>query len=52
LAQHGVASSPYQPGPYSNREAMSAAFDREYLRAMNDGGTIVPNCSSQKKEKA
>jgi Rieske 2Fe-2S family protein len=46
LTQMGVASSRYQPGPYSNREAMSAAFDREYLRAMNDGGTIVPNCSS------
>lgn len=35
LTQLGVASSRYQPGPYSNREAMLAAFDREYLREMN-----------------
>jgi glycine betaine catabolism A len=34
LTQLGVASSRYKPGPYSNREAMSAAFDRQYLRAM------------------
>lgn len=36
LTQRGVASSRYVPGPYSGREAMSAAFDREYLRAMAD----------------
>ncbi len=36
LTQKGVASSRYAPGPYSNREAMSAAFDREYLRAIGD----------------
>ncbi len=35
LTQLGVASRRYAPGPYSNREAMSAAFDREYLRSMN-----------------
>jgi Rieske 2Fe-2S family protein len=34
LTQLGVASSRYAPGPYSGREAMTAAFDREYLRAM------------------
>ena len=34
LTQLGVASSRYAPGPYSSREAMSAAWDREYLRAM------------------
>lgn len=37
LTQLGVASSRYAPGPYSAREAMSAAFDREYLRAMANG---------------
>jgi len=35
LTQLGVTSSRYAPGPYSNREAMSAAFDRQYVRAMN-----------------
>lgn len=34
LTQRGVASARYAPGPYSNREAMSAAFDRTYLRTM------------------
>lgn len=34
LTQLGVASSRYVPGPYSDREAMSAAFDRTYLRAI------------------
>jgi Rieske 2Fe-2S family protein len=37
LTQLGVASSRYQPGPYSNREAMVAAFDRYYLRVLNRG---------------
>ncbi len=32
--QHGVASRGYAPGPYSPRESVPAAFDREYLRAM------------------
>lgn len=35
LTQLGVASSRYEPGPYSNREAMVAAFDRYYLSVMN-----------------
>ena len=35
LTQQGVASSRYVPGPYSNRETMSAAFDRQYRRSMN-----------------
>ncbi len=34
LTQLGVASSRYIPGPYSDREAMTAAFDRTYIRAM------------------
>lgn len=32
--QAGVASSRYEPGPYSRRECLSAAFDREYLAAL------------------
>ncbi len=36
LTQLGVQSSRYAPGPYSAREAMAAAFDREYLRAMDE----------------
>jgi glycine betaine catabolism A len=38
LSQLGVASRVYTPGPYSPRESISAAFDREYLRAMEDEG--------------
>ncbi len=33
-SQLGVASSAYTPGPYSPRDSISAAFDREYLRVM------------------
>jgi Rieske 2Fe-2S family protein len=36
LTMRGVRSTRYQPGPYSAREAMAAAFDREYLRALAD----------------
>jgi glycine betaine catabolism A len=32
LSQQGIASSAYQPGPYSARESIPAAWDREYLR--------------------
>ncbi|HMO13865.1 MAG TPA: aromatic ring-hydroxylating dioxygenase subunit alpha [Pirellulaceae bacterium] len=35
LTQLGVSSSRYQPGPYSDREAMVAAFDRHYLATMS-----------------
>jgi Rieske 2Fe-2S family protein len=34
--QLGVSSRAYTPGPYSPRDSISAAFDREYLRAMGD----------------
>jgi Rieske 2Fe-2S family protein len=40
-SQAGVASRVHQPGPYSPRESMPAAWDREYLRVMErtvDGG--------------
>jgi Rieske 2Fe-2S family protein len=30
--QHGIQSSRYTPGPYSPRESIPAAWDREYLR--------------------
>jgi Rieske 2Fe-2S family protein len=28
LAQHGISSRGYRPGPYSNREDLLHAFDR------------------------
>jgi Rieske 2Fe-2S family protein len=34
LSQLGVQSRVYRPGPYSKRESLSVAFDREYLRAL------------------
>jgi phenylpropionate dioxygenase-like ring-hydroxylating dioxygenase large terminal subunit len=34
LSQRGIASRAYQPGPYSSRESIPAAWDREYLRWM------------------
>ncbi|HEU4405978.1 MAG TPA: aromatic ring-hydroxylating dioxygenase subunit alpha [Polyangiaceae bacterium] len=34
LSQAGVSSRAYRPGPYSPRESVTAAWDREYLRAM------------------
>lgn len=33
-SQKGIASTRYTPGPYSPRESMPAAWDREYLRLM------------------
>ena len=32
LSQQGIASRMYRPGPYSPRESIPAAWDREYLR--------------------
>jgi Rieske 2Fe-2S family protein len=34
-SQLGVASRRYVPGPYSPRESIPAAWDREYLRLMD-----------------
>ena len=34
LSQQGIASRAYTPGPYSSRESIPAAWDREYLRQM------------------
>jgi glycine betaine catabolism A len=43
LSQLGVSSRAYTPGPYSPRESLSAAFDKEYLRVLNpeDGDDFV-----------
>jgi Rieske 2Fe-2S family protein len=35
LSQQGIASRAYEPGPYSPRESIPAAFDRYYLRQMS-----------------
>jgi Rieske 2Fe-2S family protein len=35
LSQQGIASRAYEPGPYSARESIPAAWDREYLRQMS-----------------
>lgn len=34
ISQQGIASRAYRPGPYSPRESIPAAWDREYLRAL------------------
>ncbi len=34
LSQQGITSRAYQPGPYSPRETIPAAWDREYLRVL------------------
>src|SRR6266581_8433202 len=34
LSQQGIASRAYKPGPYSPRESILAAWDREYLRVL------------------
>ena len=36
LSQQGIASRAYKPGPYSPRESIPAAWDREYLRALGE----------------
>jgi len=36
LSQQGIASRAYEPGPYSARESIPAAWDRYYLSVMND----------------
>ncbi len=37
-SQLGASSRAYRPGPYSPRESIAAAFDREYLRVMEETG--------------
>jgi glycine betaine catabolism A len=36
-SQHGIMSPAYRPGPYSPRESLSVAFDREVLKALHRG---------------
>jgi Rieske 2Fe-2S family protein len=36
LSQQGIASRAYRPGPYSPRESIPAAWDREYLRVFGE----------------
>ena len=36
-SQQGISSRRYEPGPYSPRESVPAAWDREYLRMMGRG---------------
>ena len=35
LSQQGISSRAYEPGPYSARESIPAAWDREYLRHLH-----------------
>jgi Rieske 2Fe-2S family protein len=35
LSQQGIASCAYEPGPYSSRESIPAAWDRYYLSTMH-----------------
>ena len=41
LSQQGISSRAYEPGPYSARESIPAAWDREYLRQLRP-----PDCSA------
>jgi Rieske 2Fe-2S family protein len=36
LSQQGIASRAYQPGPYSPRETIPAAWDRHYLQVLGE----------------
>ena len=38
LSQKGISSCAYQPGPYSPRESIPAAWDRHYLQVMGGEG--------------
>jgi Rieske 2Fe-2S family protein len=42
-SQLGIASTRYRPGPYSPRESISAAWDREYLRLMGTDDVAKEN---------
>jgi hypothetical protein len=36
LSQKGISSQAYTPGPYSELESMTAAWDREYLSSIDE----------------
>ena len=40
LSQQGISSRAYEPGPYSARESIPAAWDEYYLRIMNDSQEV------------
>jgi phenylpropionate dioxygenase-like ring-hydroxylating dioxygenase large terminal subunit len=40
LSQQGIALRAYQPGPYSSRENVPAAWDEYYLRVMGDAQEV------------
>jgi hypothetical protein len=40
MAQIGISSKGYQPGPYSNREELLVALDRFVLERVNRQRTI------------
>ena len=40
LSQAGITSRAYTPGPYAELESMIAAWDREYLRALDESGEV------------
>jgi Rieske 2Fe-2S family protein len=42
LSQQGIMSRAYTPGPYSPRESLSVAFDREVLRALGRAAADDP----------
>jgi Rieske 2Fe-2S family protein len=46
LSQQGIASRAYQPGPYSPRESIPAAWDREYLRALGESRSQGGACGT------
>ncbi|MEW6161158.1 MAG: SRPBCC family protein, partial [Verrucomicrobiota bacterium] len=50
LSQQGISSRAYEPGPYSPRESIPAAWDREYLKALGEVAAPVmrpsPNVDS------
>jgi Rieske 2Fe-2S family protein len=46
LSQQGVSSRKYAPGPYSPRESLPAAWDREYLRQLEGAPEGPPDAAS------
>jgi Rieske 2Fe-2S family protein len=41
LSQQGIASRAYQPGPYSPRESIPAAWDSYYLRFIDEAKDVI-----------
>ena len=46
LSQAGIRSRVYQPGPYSPRESIPAAWDLEYLKTMKAAESRIVNRES------